>query len=82
MAQSWMSDGARCRARAADRLAVIAARELEMPRAAIMPASSPVKKNRSQGVKRKTAEVAARTRPSTRSGCWRHTRWATAPPME
>lgn len=26
--------------------------------------------------------VAPSTRPSTRSGCWRHTRWATTEPIE
>ena len=57
-------------------------------RASACPASTCVtavitgKKNFSRLSPRKLRAVEQSTSPATRSGCWRHTSWAIAPPIE
>ena len=77
-----MSVGSKSAASAAARAAHTAVREWEMPRAASIADPIAVKKNRSPRPFWNRSVVAARTRPSTRSGCWRQTRWATIEPIE
>ncbi len=83
IAQSWMSGGARSdgalvAVRAARRRGT---RDREMPRAPHRE-SMLWWKIRSATVERNRSVVAHSTRPATRSGCWRHTRWAMIDPIE
>ena len=64
------------------RAAPVATRERAIPRAPSIEAPMPAKNARSATVSRKRSLVAASTSPATRCGCWRHTRWATTPPIE
>ncbi len=82
IAHSWMSEGRRSRASAADRAARTAVRDRENPRAPAIASSIDWWKTRSDTLDRNRSVVAQSTSPAVRSGCWRHVRWATIDPIE
>ena len=69
-------------ASAVERLAQRTVRDLERARSEPIESSMPEWKMLSRPLVRKWSFVAARTRPPTTSGCWRHTRCATTEPNE